>query len=157
MIKSLTSPRFQLVLLKFLHLHCGRLVVHLQDPYEIRDGQHAWRKKSTKFGLFLFSPSTNFIATQSRLWLISHTHTAINLAMIADARSYSVLQNQFFFPLQQFCFSCALAKTMVDATGLTTKTFLMDDFGCRGNRAMLSWRLVNLVILTNEALSFWVP
>ena len=68
------------------------------------------KKKSTKFGLFLFSPSTCFIATQSRLWLISHTHTAINLAMIADARSYSVLQNPGFFPCSSFAFYVRLQK-----------------------------------------------
>ena len=38
---QLTSPRGQLVLLQLLHLGLGALVVHLQDPDEVCDGQHA--------------------------------------------------------------------------------------------------------------------
>ena len=35
-----TSPGGELVLLQLLHLQGGALVVHLEDPDEVRDGQH---------------------------------------------------------------------------------------------------------------------
>ena len=37
----LTPPRDELVLLELFHFRVGILVVHLQDPDEVRDGEHA--------------------------------------------------------------------------------------------------------------------
>ena len=38
---ELTSPRDELVLLELLHLRVWVLVVHLEDPDEVGDGEHA--------------------------------------------------------------------------------------------------------------------
>ena len=37
----LTPPGLQLVLLQLLHLDLGALVIHLEDPDEVGDGEHA--------------------------------------------------------------------------------------------------------------------
>ena len=37
---ALTSPRCKLVFFQLLHFGCWRLVIHLQDPDEVCDGEH---------------------------------------------------------------------------------------------------------------------